>query len=679
MKSLMNYRLGSLSKWSFGNPILKSIALCTLFLACTQLSLQAQQVTLTKPTWWFGAAAGANLNLYDGSTQHLLPDLTTPVAFHEGFGVGLFAAPLIEFQGPNTGWGFMLQAGYDNRKGTFDQVTSPCNCPRDLKTDLAYVTLEPSIRFAPMNKAFYLFAGPRGAYNISKGFTYEQAVNPDFPDQEPELDITDEFMDMEKMILSMQVGAGLDIFLSNQYSPTQMVLSPFVSYHPYFGQHPRSIDTWNVSTIRVGAAIKFGRGHEVLMVPEEVVVIPVIIDPELNFAVTSPKNIATEYRVRETFPLRNYIFFDLESTEIPDRYVLLTKGQVKDFKEDQLEVFIPKRLSGRSSRQMIVYYNVLNILGDRMGKNPSTTITLVGSSEKGAADGRDMAVSVKEYLVDVFLIDPSRITIEGREKPKLPSEQPGGISELTMLREGDRRVSIESSSPSLLMEFQSGPDAPLKPVELNSVLSDPLSSYVVFDAPGAKGDFKSWTLEVRDEKGELQIFGPYTTEHFSVSGKDILATRSEGDYNMSLVAVTKRGTVVRQDTTVHLTRWMPSTREQALRYSIIYEFNDSKAISIYEDYISKVIMPSIPLNATVMIHGYTDIIGSEAYNSSLSLARANDVSAILSRALANAGRSDVKLEVYGFGEDTDFSPFENNYPEERFYNRTVIIDVIPKE
>jgi hypothetical protein len=45
--------------------------------------------------------------------------------------------------------------------------------------------------------------------------------------------------------------------------------------------------------------------------------------------------------------------------------------------------------------------------------------------------------------------------------------------------------------------------------------------------------------------------------------------------------------------------------------------------------------------------------------------------------LLNTGKKGIKFETYGFGEDAGTSPFENNFPEERFYNRTVIIDIIP--
>ena len=89
--------------------------------------------------------------------------------------------------------------------------------------------------------------------------------------------------------------------------------------------------------------------------------------------------------------------------------------------------------------------------------------------------------------------------------------------------------------------------------------------------------------------------------------------------------------------------------------------------------------PKIPINSTILIHGHSDIIGDESNNERLSVARANDVRTILKNAMDKLGRNDVKYEVSGFGEDQSLAPFDNNFPEERFYNRTVIIDVIPKK
>jgi outer membrane protein OmpA-like peptidoglycan-associated protein len=522
-----------------------------------------------------------------------------------------------------------------------------------------------------------LYAGPRLAYNLESSFAYQQGTNPAYPEQEPNQEVKGDFSDVNQMLLSMQVGAGYDIPLSEETSQSQVVLSPFVSFQPYFGQNPRSSETWNVTTLRAGVTLKLGRGHAVA-VPIAKPVEIAVIDPEVEFTVSSPRNTPAARKVVETFPIRNYVFFDEGSTEIPERYVLLKKDQVKDFKEDQLESNKSINLSGRSDRQMIVYYNILNILGDRMQKNPETTVKLVGSSEKGAKDGKKMAESVKEYLVNVFDIKSSRITIEGRNKPKIPSEQPGGTNELVLLREGDRRVSIESDSPKLLMEFQNGPYASLKPVEIVTVQEAPVESYVSFDAAGADEAFKTWSLEITDEAGHVQYFGPYTEEKVSIPGASILGSRAEGDYKITMIGQTISGKTVRKETTTHLVLWKPAEKEEGLRFSILYEFDESKAIPMYEKYLTDVVVPKIPQGGTVIIHGHTDIIGEEVYNQKLSVDRANDVKRIIENGLAKMDRNDVKFEVFGYGENPDLSLFENKYPEERFYNRTVIIDIIPK-
>jgi outer membrane protein OmpA-like peptidoglycan-associated protein len=683
MKAKINFNKGSDSMWSRYARSIKGLILSTLILSGIQTAIMAQD-TYTRPSWWFGAAAGANFNFYRGSTQLLNADLTVPSAFHDGNGVGLYLAPLLEYHKPDTRLGFMLQAGYDNRKGTFDQILTSCNCPADLSAKLSYLTIEPSLRLAPFKGNFYLYGGPRISFNMAKEFTYTLGVNPDFPNQVQDPDVTADFSNMRKSVFSMQIGAGYDIPVSSKDKEWQTVISPFVAVHPYFGQDPRSevgtpgnYETWNMTTVRVGVAIKFGKGKKIEIPVKAEPVAVVVPDAEVKFSVNSPANIPAERRVRETFPVRNYVFFDLGSTEISDRYVLITKGQTKDFKEDRLETFTPKRLSGRSQRQMTVYYNVINILGDRMVRFPNTVVRLAGASMEGKDDGLKMAESVKKYLVDVFGIAPARLNTEGRIKPRIPSEQPGGTKELDLLREGDRRVSIWSESPEILMEYQTGPDVPLKPVELLAVQEAPLDSYVTFNAAGAKDAFSSWSVEVKDEKGTVQNFGPYTQDKVSIPGKSILGTRPSGDYKITMAGMTKSGKTVKSEVPAHLVLWTPPEREEGMRYSIIFEFNDSKAIATYEKYLTDIVTPKIPKDGTVIIHGHTDLIGEEANNLELSQARANEVAGIIKSALAKANRTDVKFEVYGFGEDDKLSPFENKYPEERFYNRTVIIDIIP--
>lgn len=678
MKANTIVKKGTRRSWLPYTFLIKSLLLGAFILTGIQ-TLQAQEYKYTRPSWWFGASAGANFNGYRGTTQTLNTSFVTPTAFHNGFGIGLFIGPLIEYHRPDTRLGFILQLNYDGRGGAFTRVDTPCNCPADLSTNLNYFSIEPSLRIAPFRTNFYLFVGPRLSWNWKKAFVYEQGINPAIPDQIPPADVEGDFSDMNKLRLSMQVGMGVDIQLSSRDNETQTVLSPFVSFLPFFGQNPRSVESWNLTTIRAGAAIKFGRGHRIPREEVEIYTAPkvVVIEPVVHFSVVSPKNVIEKRRVKETFPLLNYVFFDLGSTEIPNRYVLLKKNEVQNFKEEQLEVVTPKDLSGRSHRSMVVYYNVLNILGDRMSKSTWTDIVLVGSSELGPEDGIAMAESVKKYLVDIYGIAPSRIKLEGRYKPKIPSEQPGGTLELTLLREGDRRVSIESSSPDLIMEFQSGPALPLRPVEYYAIQEAPLDSYVTFYAEGANVALKSWSIEIMDENGAVQHFGPYVQEKVSIPGKSILGEKPKGNYRVTMIGKTKTDKTVKEEIPVQIVLWSQPVIEEGLRFSVIFEFDQSNAIMIYEKYLTDVVTPKIPKGAKVMIHGYTDIIGDEKHNSDLSLARANDVRAIMESALAKSGRNDVTFEVYGFGEDIKAAQFDNKYPEERFYNRTVIIDIIP--
>jgi outer membrane protein OmpA-like peptidoglycan-associated protein len=205
-----------------------------------------------------------------------------------------------------------------------------------------------------------------------------------------------------------------------------------------------------------------------------------------------------------------------------------------------------------------------------------------------------------------------------------------------------------------------------------------LDSYVTFYAEGANLALKTWSVEIKDENGAVQHFGPYNQEKVSIPGKSILGDKTKGNYKVTMIGETISGKTVKEEVPVQVVLWSQPVIEEGLRFSVIFEFDESEAIQIYEKYLSDFVTPRIPIGAKVMIHGYTDNIGDENHNLELSFARANDVRAIIESALAKSGRNDVTFEVYGFGENPNAAQFGNKYPEERFYNRTVIIDIIPQ-
>jgi outer membrane protein OmpA-like peptidoglycan-associated protein len=509
-----------------------------------------------------------------------------------------------------------------------------------------------------------LYGGPRLAFNIEKSFTFEQKTNPAYPLQVQNPDLNGDFSNIRKNLISMQIGLGYDIPLNTTEGKTQFVLSPFLSYHPYFGQNPRATATWNVNTLRVGMVLKLGQGHLEKM----------IVDGVVQFSINPPINVKLVKNVREFFPLRNYIFFNADSTSIPERYVQLKRSQVKNFKEDRVQFTTPQNRSDRATRQMQVYYNILNILGDRMVKNPNSKINLVGSSENGELEGQLMAQNIKEYLVRIFEINENRIIVSGRIKPVIPSEVKGGVRELNLLKAGNRRVTVESDSAELLMQFQSGKDVPLKPIEILFENQIP-NGDIVFNAGNAKEALTSWSIKTKAENGKTATFGPYSNEQVAISRRKIMLNQGEGNFSVTMKGTTKSGKQIIKESSMYLSPFVAPEVLESVRFSVIYEFNESKSIAIYEKYLTEIVSPKIASNSKVTITGHTDTIGEENYNKNLSLARANDVKAILEKSLMALGIKDVKFEVNGEGEDEKLGLFENKLPEERFYNRTVIIDI----
>jgi outer membrane protein OmpA-like peptidoglycan-associated protein len=644
----------------------------TIFLALLLAGTtgHTQDIKRTQPVWWFGASGAANFNVYRGTTQTLNNNLTVPAAFHKGNGLKPYVSLLTEYR-PNKTWGGMLNIAYDNRGGKFDGVVAPCDCPATLKTNISYVSLEPSLRFAPFSSALYLFAGPTLKFMVAKEFIYTQEKQPN---------TSEEWSDMRKAVLSAQAGLGIDIPISAPTKQTQFTLSPFASFQTDLGSSPRSIETWSFYTMRVGMALKFGSSKKASS-PKTTTTEPapvIVAEKEVQFSVRAPKAVPLSRQVKETFPFRNSVFFDLGSSRIPTRYVQLNSSQANSFKEEHLQDGQPDNLNnGRSARQMAVYHHILNIMGDRMRNNPESSISLSGASDNNPKEGKLMSENIKQYLVSAFGINPSRIGTEGRDKPVVPSEQPGATKELVLLREGDRRVDITSNSAELMLQVGGSPTTFLKPVQIKAVQADPLDSHVLLNVSGAGDLLTSWNADFIDENGSVQRFGPFTQDQVSIPGKTILGSNTKGDYKIVMHGQTKSGNTIKKESFVSLVKADDVNTQEGLRYTILFDFDKSKTISNYEKFLTDVVTPLIPENSTVIIHGHTDIIGDEKHNHNLSHDRAMSAQKIIERALLNTGKKGIKFETYGFGEDAGMSPFENNLPEERFYNRTVIIDIIP--
>ena len=623
--------------------------------------------------WWFGIYGGVNYNTFSGEIQNY--SSVQGSTFDQGSGLGPTFGGVLEFN-PGKLLGFTVMVGYDGRPIGFDSArtevsSTGATVSEGLSTSLSYLSIEPSLRLNLGNRFFHLLLGPTFNFNLGKGASYT-ALDTNGVGATRDEDLTD----VRGFAIGAQGGLGYDIPLTSSTSSTQILLTPFAQFHlgfqnllenPEASEESTRILDFTMNTIRAGIQLKFGSR------PSS----PVVTDPSGNpvsydFRVTPPTVVAESRRIQETFPLRNYIFFEPGSTDIPARYKKLSGTQASSFREEQL-LNADKANPGpgekaRSQRQMEVYYNVLNVFGDRMKRNPSARITLTGSANGDAAKGKEMAEKVRDYLVSTFGIDAGRITAKGAQMPPHKSGTGGSSGEdKTMIDAENWRVEIEAEPGSILM-----------PVEIVTLEEEPIGNDVIFRFNG-DANVESVSVAISERDGAVQTFGPYRGDQdVRIDANELLGPdRRDGRYTAKTVYNLKGGGTFESPTReFRLVRADPDEEQSGVRYSILFEFDQSKTVATYEEFLRETVAPAIPNGSTVIIHGHTDVVGKPEYNDELSDGRVDEARRILTDALTKLGRK-VTFDSYGFGEDEQRAPFGNSRPEQRYYNRTVVIEIVP--
>ncbi len=655
-KSLYNIRLHNI-KSNFRN-IRYTLLLLIVFTSGISTQSSAQENLYKKSPWWIGVSAGTNTNLYHGSTNFVNADLSISATYQNTREIGLFAFPVIEYRKPGSMIGFSLSTGYESRRGSFNETFT---------TKLAYITFEPSIRMNLLKTPFYLFSGPRIAFNADKRYTYTPDANAGIPSGGV-------FSDMKTPVISVQIGAAYDFLLTSSEKNNQVIMSPFFSFHPYFGQNPRTIESWNLTTIRTGISFKFGKSRKITM--PEPVELPVVIaaESEGKFLISDSRNIPKVPSKTELFSLQEYVFYNLNPSELSgDPNTEKSRQNRYAVKNSTHE---PLHLSDPISREAVTQNNLLSQIGEKMGKASGSTITLTGMSTDGVKDGIKLANSLKTFLTSVYQIDAFRVQVKGRKSLEMKVQNKSRVNQIAIIQERGRKVLIATNSKNLQKEFNGNTGNILKPLAVNNVEEAGLYGTVTFKTEGTDEPFVSWSAVLTDDLGNQQNFGPYSNEVVCISAKSILGKRIFGKFDVAMTGKLKNGEQVRKETTVTLVHWEPEANEHIDRYKILYEYNNSKAIHISRQYITDVITPKIPPGSTVVIHGHSESLNGTVFSPTMYLIEVNDTRTIIENSLAKSGRSDVKFVVFGFGKDQIIAPFTKSNPLETFANRSLVIDVI---
>ncbi len=386
-----------------------------------------------------------------------------------------------------------------------------------------------------------------------------------------------------------------------------------------------------------------------------------------------------EVRTRNADPILNYIFFDPGSDKFPSRYVTYASAEAAE-----------QEFQGSTDRHdislMALYRETLNIIGDRLRKYPEAKLILTGTTDNTddktanvhevrttkalLALAHARAEAVKNYLVNIWKIEPTRLKVEAMLLPGKPSPVSNEAG-----RAEDRRVEMRLVSNSAVnlhvldpvivtnIEHLATPDQ----IRLIPTVSesDILRTFAAISAGGVELQTFSTTATSQQEE---KVWAP--TEAILKKLRDSL----EIDYDVwdSTGNHAHAHSSIPLDV-IHIKGNRP---ERIERFSLIlFGFDEASLNSNNERSIRSAaeMIPKIPVRR-VLIQGYTDETGEPVHNDELSTARADAVRDRLDQMLQSEGAtipSDIHIEGHGSRDIL----YDNSLPEGRFFSRTVNITI----
>ncbi len=665
---------------SFFTRILYVIVVLTLFEEVHTIHAQSTS------TERYGVFGGYSINFHTADFRALPGVPNCCPKFENGTGGGFAIGALYEFSISKKIW-VTLRAGYSTLDATLvreeyvpalrlsdGQYYPDAAIEHRIKAKLSTIGITPMITFNPIGGLRFHTGVEMSSLG---GVTYEQveemkAEGLVFKEnfKRTRNEFSGELSEVNKFQTSLIIGASMELPLNRSRS---MVIAPEAMFHIGLSNLTESV-VWKANAFQIGIALKYAP-QSASQTPSTVPQVPTVTSPQIvetptkenteKTKVTSKPSVKPtlkfdvfgisekgekspingvrieEFISTQLKPLLPYVFFESNSSKIPDRYSSLSQSEKASFSLNE----------AAHSQTLDVYYQILNIIGKRMIENPDAILKLTGcNSDVGEERGQknlsaSRAEAVRNYLVNVWSIPSKRIKTESRNLPGNPS------------RSADIDVSA-SDAENRRVEFSSENSAILAPVMSRDTLRNVSPAILRFNTEKdvnvtisskdkVLSTVKSDALHPVDFR--LSDFVSSIGESIEVVGsKD--KTSQEKTIPVELLTLRRKIDEQRADKTVD-------------KYSLIVFDFDRSDLSSPNKSIAEFVKSSLTPRSTVSISGTTDHLGDEAYNRKLSFDRAKATATALG--LTNA-------ELSGDGE-SDFFP--NALPEGRFYNRTVVITV----
>lgn len=625
----------------------RSLLLAAALLLTVSANAQMRTTIAEEGSWphnlTFGVGAGANINFGMGDYK------VNGNTYSSGIGAGPAFFLLLEVPlGMN--WMLVPRLSYNNLSvhftdGEFNAASAGPGdfAATDLSVDVQSLGADLLGKFSFSN--FHVLFGPHIGKLLKANYAHGSSS--------AAANSSTELSGAPDLFASLGLGFGLDIPINDRNT---VWLTPEI-----FGSYPLTDlgggTKLDIATIRGGLALKFDISpKEELPPPAPTAALEVGISArgvlpngELTDEPVVPQQ---STRSRVSMPLLPYVFFGTGESDISSRYS--TAGATG---------FSIESLAGRN--EFDVNHEVLNVIGARMKQYPTSSITITGcnansgTERNNASLSRSRAMSVRDYLVNTWGIDASRVVIDQRNLPEIPTNP---VTKAGM--EENRRAELSSSDRRLL-----------EPVKIETRASEALGETVVrFDVTTRNAQFYNitgWRLTLDQNGvpvGSAQTGVGLPSSPITVNIGDATAYINEPVHYQIVLTDDMGRTYTADGMTRVVSRAVDIDNLE--KYAMLsFDFDRAEINQSAREMVT-LIAESVSRDATgVAINGYCDNTGTDEYNQALSESRATSAANIL-RSMTTLPANTV---VQGHGEQSP--KFTNDLPEGRQLNRRVEVDI----
>lgn len=369
----------------------------------------------------------------------------------------------------------------------------------------------------------------------------------------------------------------------------------------------------------------------------------------------NPTLVIEEVEAEEGFPLLPYVFFRNGSASLDGTSMnLITRDETSNFDEQKLPW-----------NTLTIYSDMLNIIGSRMKSIPDSKITITGCNNNMGVEennlqlSQDRADAIKNYLLDIWNIDPSRITVKQQGLPANPSNNtiPDGQVE-------NQRAEISTDNYEILKYL----------TQKDVIRTSTPPRVEITPSVNSEAGLKSWDIVV-EQGGKMlrQWGGEDLPKNILWNVEDAPVPELESPVTIKLTAIDNTGNKTQavsetkiNQLTINKKRYELKEDRRIERFSLIlFDFDKatlSKDHSKIVGDINKKIMPE----SKVTVYGYADRIGTPEYNKQLADRRIQET-----RKLLNVNPANLKTVPVG----SDMLLYPNETPQGRSYSRTVKVDI----